>query len=229
MPRVKDLTGQIFGCREVLYRVKAPRGTNAWWRVRCIHCGREKDEMGSRLKLPGYQRCYCIPKGNEYTIKDNIVVMKDSKGKSFTFDLDDLEEVKKYTWQVYTTTNKKQYVRCSFLRKSLHRFLLNPPKEYVVDHINGDTLNNTRANLRVCSHTQNMRNQKLRKNNTSGVKGVYKIRDKYRATIRFNKKDIHLGMFETIEEAKQVRLEAEKKYFKEYRFKEEDNNERKKD
>lgn len=227
MGRVKDLTNQILGCNRVLHRVPAPRGTNAWWRVKCIHCGREKEEMGSRLKLDGYNSCQCQAKeikGNQYTISGDIVTMFDSNNREFIFDLADLEEVSKNTWLVYTTTNGKDYVRCSFLKTHIHQFLLNPPKGYVVDHINGNTLDNRRCNLRICSHTQNMQNQKLRSNNTTGVKGVTKCGNKYRATIRVNKKDIHLGMFNTLEQAKEERLKAENMYFGEYRYDYEEKN-----
>ena len=222
MPKVKDLKGQIIGCNQVLHRIPTPRGTNAWWRVKCIHCGREKDEMGSRLKLKGYNSCSCQPReirGNKYKIDENdIVTMFDCNNREFIFDLADLEVVSKHTWQVYTTTNGKDYVRCATLKTPLHRFLLKPQKDYVVDHINGDTLDNRRSNLRVCTHTQNMFNQKLRSNNTTGVKGVTRCGNKYRATIRVNRKDIHLGMYNTLEEAKEKRIEAEKKYFGEFRY-----------
>lgn len=55
----------------------------------------------------------------------------------------------------------------------LHRFILNnPPKELVVDHIDGDTLNNKSSNLRAVTQQQNCQNQRVRKNNASGERGV---------------------------------------------------------
>ncbi|MCW6660000.1 AP2 domain-containing protein [Aerococcaceae bacterium NML191292] len=63
----------------------------------------------------------------------------------------------------------------------------------------------------------NSLNQKISKNNTSGVKGVYLMPNgKYRASISFKRKRIHLGVFDTIEEAKTARLKGEEKYFKPY-------------
>lgn len=222
MSRVKDLTGLVIGCNKVLSRVvPPPRGTNAWWRVQCIHCGREKIEMGSRLNLKEYSSCSCqtkITKGNSYDIVDNIAKVHTSSGIDFIIDLTDLEVVQNYTWNVCKTTNGKLYVRNSLMNVTLHRYLLGANPNKVVDHINGDTLNNCRSNLRECTHIQNMQNQRLRSNSSTGVKGVTLCGRKYRATICVNKKDIHLGIYETLEEAKEVRLNAEREYFKEFSF-----------
>ena len=215
---VVDLTDKLIGCNKVLYRVPAPRGTNAWWRIKCVHCGREKNEMGSRLRLPKYQSCMCQGKKvrgmKDYEIREDGVYIKDTNGTVFIIDESDLSLVSKYTWLASVTTKGKTYVRCSYLKESLHRFLLDPPKDKVVDHINGNTLDNRRSNLRVCTHTENMQNQKLRTNNSTGVTGVSKCGKRYRAVIRVNKKDIHLGVYDTLDEAKKVRKEAEAKYFK---------------
>ena len=92
-------------------------------------------------------------------------------------------------------------------RKQLHRHLVDVPKGYEVDHINLDTLDNRLCNLRVCTHQQNQCNQPRQRNNTSGVTGVsfYKPRGKYRARIKICQHDIHLGYYQTFEEAVQAR------------------------
>jgi hypothetical protein len=54
----------------------------------------------------------------------------------------------------------------------MHRLLLSPSKNSVVDHVNGNVLDNRRANLRVCSQQQNTFNRKIGRNNKSGYKGV---------------------------------------------------------
>jgi hypothetical protein len=82
--------------------------------------------------------------------------------------------------------------------------------EYI-DHINGDRSDNRLMNLRLASPFQNNQNSRNRKNNTSGVKGVYwhKLSGKWMAYIHANGgKRIHLGLHETLEAAAKVRREA---------------------
>lgn len=71
----------------------------------------------------------------------------------------------------------------------------------VIDHINHDTLDNRRSNLRIVSHRQNLQNMK--RETTSKYPGVYwhKLRKKWRAQINFNGKRKHLGLFNDEREA----------------------------
>jgi len=80
-----------------------------------------------------------------------------------------------------------------------------------VDHIDRDTVNNRWDNLREVSHQCNLRNAKLSKSNTSGVKGVYyhNARKKHVACIRVSRKLIYLGSFNDFDEAVCARLAAE--------------------
>lgn len=70
-----------------------------------------------------------------------------------------------------------------------------------VDHINGDGLDNRRANLRKCSHGQNMMNRVLDRRNKVGARGVSTRRGKFRACIKYLEKTYHLGTYLTKEEA----------------------------
>ena len=105
--------------------------------------------------------------------------------------------------------------------RQLHRFIMNPPEGMQVDHINGNTYDNRKCNLRIVTPQQNTMNTKLRYNN-SGAKGIYydEKYNNYKAKIGFDNKLIHLGTFDTLEEAIKVRKEAEAKYFGEYARKE---------
>lgn len=83
-----------------------------------------------------------------------------------------------------------------------------------IDHIDHNRENNLLANLRKTSRKENSRNLSLARNNTSGTTGVRfdKSRSKWRAEIKVKKQVIHLGRFDTIEEAVTARKEAERKY-----------------
>ena len=77
----------------------------------------------------------------------------------------------------------------------MHRVITKCPKGKQVDHINGDGLDNRKANLRICTVNENNKNAKMRKDNKSGYKGVswYPNRHKWRCVIFVNKKQIYLG------------------------------------
>lgn len=83
-----------------------------------------------------------------------------------------------------------------------------------IDHINGVKTDNRITNLREVSNQQNQQNATMRKNNTSGVTGVYWYKDgkKWHAQIRVGKKRMHLGYFDTLEEAAAVRKQADVQY-----------------
>lgn len=85
--------------------------------------------------------------------------------------------------------------------------------EQHVDHIDGNGLNNKWENLRDVTRSQNGRNRKININNNSGYPGVsyFKQTKKWRAAINIEKgTKKHLGYFDSFEEAKVVRIEAEK-------------------
>lgn len=91
------------------------------------------------------------------------------------------------------------YIRVMNKRYSLHRFVMNVSSKHVVDHINHNTLDNRKENLRLCSIQENVRNS-IKHNScktSSKFKGVsFRVgRGLWRAYISFNRKYIHLGHF----------------------------------
>jgi hypothetical protein len=100
----------------------------------------------------------------------------------------------------------------------LHRQIAGDPEGQVVDHMDGDTLNNRLANLRPCTHAQNRANHRLFRNNTSGNTGIYRNGNGWQARIGLGRKIINLGTFATKEEAVAARKAAEAKYFGEFAF-----------
>lgn len=86
---------------------------------------------------------------------------------------------------------------------ALHRFLLDPPAGTEVDHINGDGLDNRRANLRLATHAENGRNRRRDTRSSSGLKGVrfHTQRRKWQARITVGGKAMSLGIYPTREAA----------------------------
>lgn len=103
--------------------------------------------------------------------------------------------------------------------QTLHGFLMQPPDGSHVDHINGDKLDNRRANLRVVTPQLNQVNRKrLNRNNTSGLRGVafrpsLSKSNPWHAQIQSDGKNHHLGLFATEAEAVWARRRAELEYF----------------
>jgi len=90
--------------------------------------------------------------------------------------------------------------------------------KHQIDHADGVKRNNIFSNLREATNSENGMNKPMQSNNTSGYIGVYfnKINKNWNSRISLNKKQIHLGCFNTPEEAHKAYLEATKKYFCEF-------------
>src|SRR5690606_9742185 len=100
----------------------------------------------------------------------------------------------------------------------MHRLIMGAEKGQEVDHIDRNGLNNTRANLRLATSSQNKINQRLRRVNTSGYRGVYWHRrgKKWAAQIWVDKEVRYLGLFVGKEEAAKAYDAAAKQYHGEY-------------
>ena len=117
------------------------------------------------------------------------------------------------------------YLKCKIngQRYFLHNLIMRPPEGLVVDHINGNRRDNRRSNLRVCKPSDNKKNLK-QYSSSDTPNGVWYRKDRpnkpWGARIWVDNKRIGLGYYKTKEEAIQVRKEAEKKYYGEYRRRE---------
>lgn len=142
-----------------------------------------------------------------------------TKGKFATVDAEDYENLSQHKWHWADNGGGGYAVRCA-MRKSMrmHRVITNCPRDMVVDHINGDGLDNRKGNLRVCTNTQNIQSRLTFKNNSSGQKGVCYRKDsrKWRARLGVRGKYITLGNFETFEEAKRCYITRAKEEYGEF-------------
>ena len=146
-----------------------------------------------------------------------------TKGYEAIIDANDVDLVGQHNWCVrggrntlYATRGEGSKGNQRFIR--LHRFLTDAPKDLIVDHINGNGLDNRRCNLRLVSNSENTRNQTIKNNNTSGYKGVslYKATGRWCAKICVEGKQYFLGYFDTPEEASIAYQNASKIFHKEF-------------
>lgn len=123
-----------------------------------------------------------------------------TQGKSAIVDDQDYENLNQYKWHYSNhgyaarMVRKKQHRSVTFMQWYIVRPLLNT----VIDHINGDRLDNRRCNLRMCKKEDNNKNRRVNKSKTSSqYKGVTwrKHAKAWKAYIKLNQKQIHLGYF----------------------------------
>ena len=95
-------------------------------------------------------------------------------GKSCKVDASDYEHLGKFNWYLDKAGSKEYAARAGAGRPvRMHRQIASPGPGLEVDHKNGDTLDNRRCNLRVCTRTQNNGNRKKSKRGSSRYKGVW--------------------------------------------------------
>lgn len=148
-----------------------------------------------------------------------------TRGQIALVDDEDYEYLNQWKWcaqykykcgnyYVVRAARKEEYIDGKGRLILMHRIILNAPKGIQVDHINMNTLDNRKQNLRLATSAENQRNRKIFVNNTSGYKGVHWKKQAHRwvATITVNNKDIHLGYFDTPEEAYEAYCKAAKYY-----------------
>tara|TARA_Y100000310_G_scaffold328572_1_gene396911 strand:+ start:193 stop:1194 length:1002 start_codon:yes stop_codon:yes gene_type:complete len=106
----------------------------------------------------------------------------------------------------YQYTHPSGYQRTYMRRKTLAitRLILDAPEGYIVDHINGNTLDNRRHNLRICTYQQNGQNSRSKIKTSHGYKGISRGKSKtnpWTVYIRINNKNVNLGSYATKEDA----------------------------
>lgn len=128
-----------------------------------------------------------------------------SQGKYALVDDEDFDKVSQLRWLYKTDPWRYGNGYAVHFHKGrvtrMHRLVLNAPKELFVDHKNGNGLDNRKSNLRLCTKSQNAMNSRVKKTNSSGLKGVYWDHGKWASKIRIGNKSFTLGRYCTKQSA----------------------------
>ena len=144
---------------------------------------------------------------------DEIRYIPLTQGKYAIVDASDYEWLSRYQWYAAQTGCGLCYAATNVDGKTvfMHRLIMDAPRGKVVDHIDGNGLDDRRANLRLCTARENARNRRSRKGTTSQFLGVYRrtsVPDKWFARVACGDKRVYLGPFDDKVEAARARNRA---------------------
>lgn len=182
-------------------------------------CGRkvslEVQTIMKKSVIKGQPRRYVFGHGTRERRSESRQVIVDgvqcrtvplTQGQVAIVDEEDYERATVHLWFAHWNKNiRGYYARCSIGGRlvGLHSFILGDLGGLLPDHVNGDSLDNRRCNLRPATHSENQCNTKTYTSNRTGFRGVHQHSQTgaYVAQISFQRKTHHLGCFKTAEGA----------------------------
>lgn len=150
-----------------------------------------------------------------------------TQGKYALIDNEDFEKLNQFKWRAcyqhgsWYAVREIRKAKGIWTTQKMHMFIMNTPKGMEIDHENHNGLDNQKTNLRICTHVQNLMNQRPQHRKTSSKhKGVYwhKCTNKWMARIKLNGKYIYLGLFVNEINAALAYDVAAKELFREFAY-----------
>lgn len=236
-----DMTGWIMSEHgvpdsriKIIQRVGSTKSRDTKWLCECL-CEQHKQFVatGGNIRSGNTKSCGCLhneilidfnketkKKTNKYDLSGEYGIgWTSNTNEEFYFDLDDYDKIKDICWYAHKMNNNG-YIRIYGENCETHKQV---SMAQVIcgdwmDHIDRNTFNNKKTNLRPCTPLENAQNKSIQRNNTSGITGVTweSDRKKWKAFIRIDGEDKRLGNFTNKEDAIRTRLEAEAKYYGEF-------------
>lgn len=152
--------------------------------------------------------------------KQEFVLIPLSQGQFAKVSTQDADRVNKYKWSAtFDQTTESYYAKTKVngTNTNMNRYIMNTPDGMMSDHINHDTLDNTRENLRNVTKSQSAINQRPR-GGTSRFKGVNYKDGKWRVRLQIDSKRHHLGCYDDEEEAAIIYNTAAQMFYGEHAF-----------
>lgn len=172
----------------------------------------------------GHKPIYANVRSHIYALEDgsveNAVSFEIKPGTLVTVDECDAKRVLAYKWWL-NDSRRSVYAATDFIfpgvgkrKVYLHRFIVGATQDVIVDHVNGDTLDNRRSNLRFATNSQNIANQKLRDGRK--FRGTTFKHGKFFAQLHTGGKNHNLGSYEKEEDAARAYDAAALRHFGEF-------------
>ncbi len=206
--KVIDLTGQVFG-RLTVTGIASRRSGDIQWAALC-RCGETTEVNGKSLRCGRTISCGCARRGIRNALSPPEVPgakwIALTKGAFALVDEEDFQRVQESHWYFH-----KGYAAARIGNRIIlmHRLLM--PGDSDIDHQNRNGLDNRRSNLRFATGSQNLGNQKKRRDNSSGRKGVTWDRSRNRWMARVAQR--YIGRFEDLTAASDAYDAAARKHF----------------
>jgi hypothetical protein len=157
-------------------------------------------------------QCNTCKSTNSYTIDGDTVLVDVSTpshpNTRAIIDIDDLGKVIDgiSRWHAAKAGNGLLYVYRKHQSQKLHRLILGFPDGLEVDHVNGDSLDNRKSNLRSVTRKENARNTKLYSDNKTGHSGVCVVKGRYAVYAVIEDKNTYLGTYDNLGDAIEARV-----------------------
>jgi hypothetical protein len=149
---------------------------------------------------------------------ENAVCIPLTRSRHTLIDAEDFDRIAVYLWHTSGTGYAKTDIRNAITNTHflMHREVMRCPDDRVIDHIDGNKLDNRKGNLRICTGAENARSRRKSWKSSSQYKGVKKHQDRWRAYISVNNVDKHIGLYRDEAEAAHAYNRAAMEHYGEF-------------
>ena len=218
MCKLNNLKGKRFGRLVVLERDIIKKGNFAYWICKC-DCGKIKSVRSQHLTSNKIVSCGCYAKevSAKAKIKRNNIEICDNYAKIHIFnsdkysliDIEDIPKIKDYCWNINHSGYLSAHINMRD-RVLIHRIIMQVQgTSKIVDHINHNTLDNRKENLRVFeNNTYNLHNLNPKTKNPTGIRNIYLRHNKFQVIYKRFGKKYYVGTYNDIKVAKEKLIES---------------------
>lgn len=159
----------------------------------------------------GTSEFYNRLQGSNHKTHKQMKHIKLTRNQQTIVDNDMFDKLNQFKWFALWQPNIKGFYAARNIRIKktqkiirMHRLIMKTPKNMMTDHINGNTLDNRKSNLRICTNSENQQNRQQHRNDK--LVGITIRKHKYKTSYEVERNNIYLGIFSTPKLARQAYL-----------------------